>query len=180
MTRYAADTSVSIDRSKGEIERTLARYGAESFAYATEQHQAMIAFRLHGRMIRFMLKLPDPAAPEWTRTETGRPRRGNAASEAYQQAQRQCWRALALIIKAKLEAVEAGIVSLDQEFLGRRKTYRSELRQVWHAEPAPGACVTQTKRLTSIGGAATRSTRRGRSRGSDMTQRTRRPDVSGL
>jgi hypothetical protein len=118
MTRYAADTSVSIDRSKGEIERTLARYGAESFAYATEQHQAMIAFRLHGRMIRFMLKLPDPAAPEWTRTETGRPRRGNAASEAYQQAQRQCWRALALIIKAKLEAVEAGIVSLDQEFLG--------------------------------------------------------------
>lgn len=34
MTRYAANTSVPADRSRGEIERILARYGADSFAYA--------------------------------------------------------------------------------------------------------------------------------------------------
>lgn len=35
----------------------------------------------------------------------------------WQQACRQRWRALALCIKAKLEAVECGIVSFEQEFL---------------------------------------------------------------
>ncbi len=118
MTRYAEGTSVPVDRSKAEIEHTLARYGAESFAYATERTTAMIAFRLRGRMIRFMLKLPDPNDPEFARTETGRPRKGQAAQEAYEQAVRQSWRALALIIKAKLEAVEAGIVAMDAEFMG--------------------------------------------------------------
>ena len=40
-----------------------------------------------------------------------------AATKEYEQAVRQSWRALALVIKAKLEAVQAGIVEFDQEFL---------------------------------------------------------------
>jgi hypothetical protein len=36
MTRYAADTSVSVEKSRMEIERTLARYGADAFAYFSE------------------------------------------------------------------------------------------------------------------------------------------------
>lgn len=35
--QYAKDTSVSVEKSRAEIETTLARYGAESFAYATKQ-----------------------------------------------------------------------------------------------------------------------------------------------
>ena len=37
--------------------------------------------------------------------------------KAYEQAVRQKWRALALVIKAKLEAVESGISVFEQEFL---------------------------------------------------------------
>ena len=44
------------------------------------------------------------------RTET-------AAFAEWQQACRQRWRALALVIKAKLEAVETGIATFEQEFL---------------------------------------------------------------
>lgn len=37
--------------------------------------------------------------------------------EIYEQAVKQRWRALALVIKAKLEAVEAGITIFEDEFL---------------------------------------------------------------
>lgn len=117
MSRYAASTEVSSDRSRSEIERTLRRYGASAFAYAWEGETAQIAFKLDGRQIRFRLPLPDPQSQEFTLTPTGRERSASAAEEAYEQAVRQRWRALALVIKAKLEAVEAGISTVEQEFL---------------------------------------------------------------
>lgn len=117
MARYAASTEVSSDRSRSEIERTLKRYGATAFAYAWEGQTATIAFKLTDRQIRFRLPLPDPAANEFTLTPTGRERSATAAEEAYEQAVRQRWRALALVIKAKLEAVEAGISTVEREFL---------------------------------------------------------------
>lgn len=40
-----------------------------------------------------------------------------AATKEYEQAGRQRWRALALVIKAKLEAVGTGIVTFEEEFL---------------------------------------------------------------
>ena len=117
MARYAADTEVTSDRSRTEIERTLKRYGATAFAYAWEGQLATIAFKLAGRQIRFRLPLPDPHSDEFTLTPTGRDRSASAAEQAYEQAVRQRWRALALVIKAKLEAVEAGISTVEDEFL---------------------------------------------------------------
>lgn len=117
MTRYAQDTSVSSDRSRAEIERILARYGAQQFMYGWDQDSAIVGFVARGRQVRFLLPLPDREAREFTHT----PSRGNRRSDsqieaAYEQAVRQRWRALALVIKAKLEAVEAGIVTFDEEF----------------------------------------------------------------
>ena len=51
-TRYAADTSVSAEKSKAEIEKLLQRYGADQFVYATESGKAMVGFRMRSRMIR--------------------------------------------------------------------------------------------------------------------------------
>jgi hypothetical protein len=115
--KYAAGTEVPSDRSRSEIERTLRRYGATAFAYGWEGDSAQIAFKLAGRHIRFRLPLPDPRSGEFTLTPTGRERSQAAADEAYEQAVRQRWRALALVIKAKLEAVEAGISTVEAEFL---------------------------------------------------------------
>jgi hypothetical protein len=117
MPRYAAQTEVPSDRSRAEIERTLRRYGATAFAYGWEGDTAQIAFKLDGRQIRFRLPLPDPQSREFTVTPTGRKRSASATEDAYEQAVRQRWRALALVIKAKLEAVEAGISTVEDEFL---------------------------------------------------------------
>jgi hypothetical protein len=86
--------------------------------YGWEESVAVIAFRMKGRMLRFVLPLPDKNAPDLRLTPTGRKRTPNAARESYEQAVRQRWRALALVIKAKLEAVESGITSFEREFLG--------------------------------------------------------------
>lgn len=118
MSRYAAGTDVPADRSRAEIERTLERYGADAFGYAREARQAMIQFRIGGRFVRIMLPLPDPDATEFKMTPTGKWERSESeARRAWEQACRQRWRALALVVKAKLEAVAAGISTIEREFL---------------------------------------------------------------
>ena len=116
MTRYAEQTTVSVERSRAEIERLLQRYGCEDFAYRTNQRLAQIAFKMKDRMVRFELHLPDPE--KFRSTPAGRRRRKDAdVQKAWEQASRQRWRALALVIKAKLEAVEAEISTFEIEFM---------------------------------------------------------------
>ena len=118
MTRYANTTAVPADRSRAEIERTLERYGATAFAYAWQNDRASIMFEADGRRVSFALPLPDKGAAEFQRTPSrGTLRSSEAAREAWEQACRQRWRALALCIKAKLEAIEAGITDFEAEFL---------------------------------------------------------------
>ena len=117
MGKYANTTEVGADRSRNEIERTLQRYGARQFMYGWDERRAVLGFVVGGRQVRFVLPLPDRENPEFTRTPTGRDRSATSASEAYEQAVRQRWRALALVIKAKLEAVDTRIVDFDSEFL---------------------------------------------------------------
>ncbi len=118
MSRYAASTDVSSDRSRAEIERTLARYGANQFMYGWESGRAVIAFAMQDRRVRFDLPMPDRDDREFTHTPNRGTRRSTGAiDQAYEQAVRQRWRALALVVKAKLEAVETGITTFEEEFL---------------------------------------------------------------
>lgn len=139
MTRYAEGTSVPIERSRAEIEKTLQRYAADGFGYAMDRRveitpakcmecgrdpDAMcfrdhrwrvqqetkktrevvfITFRMKDRKIRLEIPMP-------TEAEAGTKAKHEAAI-------RQRWRALVLVIKAKLEAVASGISSLEAEFL---------------------------------------------------------------
>ena len=118
MTRYAENTSVSVENSRAEIERILRRYGADSFAYGWDQARAQIEFVHEARRVRFVLPLPDRSNREFTHTEARKQRRTSEQAEAaWEQACRQRWRALALAIKAKLEAVAAEITTFEDEFL---------------------------------------------------------------
>jgi hypothetical protein len=118
VTRYAEQTTVPADRSRAEIEKALSRYGASSFMYGWDGNRAVVAFVVNGRQVRFLLPIPDRNDRQFTQTPTRRTPRSTAQAEAaYDQAVRQRWRALNLVIKAKLEAVETGIVSFENEFL---------------------------------------------------------------
>lgn len=116
MARYAENTSVSSEKSRGEIERTLARYGADQFMYGWKDLAAIIAFRAKGRNIRFLLPMPAKDDKRFLRDGRGSVRSLDRRMEAYEQEVRQRWRALALSIKAKLEAVETGITQFEEEF----------------------------------------------------------------
>ena len=117
-TGFTARTKVSADSSRAEIERTLHRYGAD---LVDQGPTTDIRFRLGARHVRLNLTLPSPADPAFTMFQ----RAGKVVARQsqvemlrlYEQACRQRWRALALLIKAKLEAAEAGITTLEDEFL---------------------------------------------------------------
>lgn len=115
MPTYAKETNVASEVSRLEIEKTLIRYGAENFAYATAAGKAMIGFSMYGRQVKFLLPLP--RKEEFTLTPTGRARTEKSQYDAWEQACRQRWRTLLLVIKAKLEAVECGISVFEQEFM---------------------------------------------------------------
>jgi hypothetical protein len=117
--RYAAGTEVPADRSIAEIRKTLRRYGATSFAFGEDEHGAVVGFAAHGRQVRFVLPMPNPADKEFTRTPTGKSRTEAAAEAAFEAAVRQVYRVFALVIKAKLEAVESGLVAFSDEFLAQ-------------------------------------------------------------
>jgi len=118
MTRYAEKTSVPSRDSRAEIERTLMRYGATGFMYGWVEGRATIGFVMHNRQIKFVLPMPDQNAREFTHTPSkGQLRSADQRDAAYEQAVRQRWRALALVVKAKLEAVEAGIAVFEDEFM---------------------------------------------------------------
>jgi len=117
-SRYAETTSVSSGQSRLDIETILTKHGASAFGYATQDGRAEIMFDMRGRRIRFAVPLPDRRDPAFVLTPAKRQRRtAAAAAEAYEQAIRQRWRALHLVIRAKIEAVEAGITTFDDEFM---------------------------------------------------------------
>jgi hypothetical protein len=92
-TRYAAHTKVPVRRSRDEIERTVERYGADAFGHLRADGKAKVQFRKDGRTVRFEVPIdPDPKQ------------------------ERQKWRALALVIKAKLEATASGILTFEESF----------------------------------------------------------------
>jgi hypothetical protein len=117
VSRYANDTGVPIDRSRSEIERTLTRYGAKAFMYATKPEKAMIAFEVEGRHIRMILPMPTDADDSIRLNRWGRANKNAVIEKKIEQEARRRWRALALVIKAKLEAVSSGIAVFDDEFL---------------------------------------------------------------
>lgn len=114
---YAEKTSVSVSRTKADIEDLIQRYGADQFVSGYKGNIAVIGFSMAGRQIKFILPLPDKAAREyWYTPGRGQKRTEEAANTAWEQACRSRWRALYLIVKAKLEAVEAGISTVEREF----------------------------------------------------------------
>ncbi len=136
MARYAEKTTVSVERSRNEIEQILARYGAEQFMYGWTQHGAVIAFVVSvasgKRQVRFELPLPSRDERRFQFHSRGR-RTPEAAEREWEQASRQRWRALALVIKAKLEAISSGIATFEDEFLAYTMLPSGETVSSWLA-----------------------------------------------
>jgi hypothetical protein len=113
--RYAEDTSVSPQKTRCDIEDLLRRNGAREFAFMDDGNMAAVAFTLGKRAIR--VQLPYPHVSEFAKTDSGNTRSHADQAARREQAIKARWRALLLIIKAKLEAVASGITTLEREFM---------------------------------------------------------------
>jgi hypothetical protein len=100
-----------------EIEKILQRYGANGFAYGWQVNTATIMFEMSGRRVRFNLPMPDPQSKEVTLDRYGRRKSAELQKLTVEKLSRQKWRAMALVVKAKLEAVESQIVTFEEEFM---------------------------------------------------------------
>ena len=153
MTRYAKDTSVSQEKSRTEIERVLQRYGADQFAYGWSESGAMLGFRFNGRMVKFDLPMPEKADFQFT-PDRGFERAPAQVEKLWEQAGRQRWRALVLVIKAKLEAVESGITTFENEFLAHTVLPDGTTVGMWANEQLDGILSSgkMPKLLPSLAG----------------------------
>lgn len=103
MARYAKNTSVPISRSKAQIEETLLRYGITELGMGVSPRGDGIIFKKEGRL--YKINVPNPNQDDYS------------TDLQYEQARRQRWRILLLSVKAKLEEIEAGLISFDDQFL---------------------------------------------------------------
>lgn len=100
--RFAQDTDVPVHKSKGELETLLERAGAGQILMGGDKPRSIVflAFTLDGRQIKM-------------KASTLRPSRRCAA----EQLERETWRVMLLLVKAKLEAIAMGHTTVEQEFL---------------------------------------------------------------
>lgn len=103
--RFAEKTKVPSAQTRMEIERLLERHKAKQYLTGVdyEHGTARVQFNIHSRIVRFTVALPD--------------QKKLGGGDRYAQAERQKWRALMLVIKAKLESVENEIATFEEEFL---------------------------------------------------------------
>ena len=130
MTKYAEGTEVSIDQSLLEIRTTLKRYGATKILFFDDAQSLVVNFEMRSRLIRFNIKLPP--VNDFAKTPERRIQRSAAQmQQAWEQACRQCYRALLLVIKAKLESIESEIETFDQAFMAHVVLPSGETTSSW-------------------------------------------------
>ena len=117
MATYAKDTEVSVEKSQMELERTLERFGATGFmrGWDKQANVAVLVFEIRSRRVK--LTVPMPTLEDVSRRKDGSSRPIQHRKGALDQATKQRWRAFNLIVKAKLEAIESGISTIEDEFM---------------------------------------------------------------
>lgn len=109
---YAEGTHVPIHQSQGEIRKVLDKYNATGFAFGEQQTVHVVMFQMAGRMMKFILPMPQVG--------TAKTKRGDLMNRNQVEKEgRRRWRCLVIAIKAKLECVESGITTLEQEFMAQ-------------------------------------------------------------
>ena len=102
---YASTTTVSVEKSRAEIDTLLGKHKASHRGIQVNEElgMAQIAFVIQGRKYRLDVPLPKENKMELRRR--------------YEQECRSRWRAILLMLRAKLELVEIGVSTVEREFL---------------------------------------------------------------
>lgn len=113
--RYARDTYVRVDKSMSDLRKVTLRYGAKEFGVFDGETSCGVIFTFKDIRVKIALVLPTPE--ETRKNIAGAVMGATQAKQAHEKAIRQRWRALVLVVTAKLEAVESGIETVEQAFM---------------------------------------------------------------
>lgn len=118
---YAKGTSVPVSRSKSELDRLLEKAGAQRRVIGSDDQagSAFAAFVLEGYEVRLLVPLPkrDEKRFVFLPSSSWRRRTDKQRMAAWEQACRERWRGLVLLLKAKLHAISLGVSTAEREFL---------------------------------------------------------------
>lgn len=123
---YAEKTTVSVAKTKADIEELVQKYGADQFISGYRGDLAVIGFSMADRQIRFVLPLPEKKDFMYTPGRNQR-RSDDAARTAWEQACRSKWRSLYLVIKAKWKLLILASARLNGNFC-QTLSYRMDKR----------------------------------------------------
>lgn len=111
MGRYAEGTSVSVEASRAELSAILTRYKVYKQGWAFDQDGDALIFEFDGRSYRF--SIPRPTVEDIHRMY---PNHRDTDAKLEQEWKRR-WRAHVLLLKAKLEFIDGGMTSLEDELM---------------------------------------------------------------
>jgi hypothetical protein len=119
--RYAEGTKVPISKSKAEVDRILRKHGATQMILAFDEKSGtnVVGFTMDDRQYRLFVYEAE------TERET-----------------RRRWRALVIIIKAKLEIAASGDSTVEREFLADAVLPSGETVETWLAPQLEEAYAT--------------------------------------
>ncbi len=116
--RYAAQTTVSADKTEQEMKALLKKHGADGRVIGEHGGRLVIEFGLHGRHIRFETRIPDLDDTRYLHDEGNYKYKERPASlrrTMWEADERQRWRSLLLRIKARLEELADRAEMQDEE-----------------------------------------------------------------
>lgn len=113
MSNYAKNANVSVEQTQLEIQKLLQKNGATKFGIDFTSNTLL--FELKQKSIKLIVPLPSISDFEFTLAHIKRQQ--YQIEKVYEQAIKQRWRALLLIVKAKMEAISSRITTIEQEFL---------------------------------------------------------------
>jgi len=106
-TKYAAGTTVPVNRSKADLEKICIKYGAKNFSVLQNDFLTAIFFKYHDRVYRFDM---DMGKIKIAKT-------GNQVNDKkkFEAEERRRWRVMVITLKAMFESVENEV--MDYELL---------------------------------------------------------------
>jgi hypothetical protein len=124
-TIYAHGTVVSVEKSKAELDALLGKHGATSRGVMSNDTEGLVYvfFEIAGSKYQISVPLPklgdfpskNSQPPGWWGWTDGR--RAEWRYKSWEQACRERWRAVVLMVKSKLEIVRIGMSTVQREFL---------------------------------------------------------------
>lgn len=103
MAKYANKTKVTASTSKVQVQELLVNYGIDEFFFGTSPRGEGVGFKYEGRVYKHNVPMPKQDDYDY---ET-----------QYSQAIRQRWRIFYMSLKMKLEEIQNGGISFEDQFL---------------------------------------------------------------